>query len=77
MKPGIYKGISHKDYHTMTEIVSNSYLGRLDRCPAAAKVAFPDGFGGHGKDPFQAARGFGGSLQGQIGDPRRIDAASI
>lgn len=42
MKPGIYQGISHKDYHAMTDIVSNSYLGRLDKCPAAAKVPFPD-----------------------------------
>lgn len=38
MEPGIYQNISHADYHAMTDIVSNSYLGRLDKCPAAAKV---------------------------------------
>lgn len=39
---GIFPGISHAEYHSMTEYVSNSYLGRLDRCPAAAKVPQED-----------------------------------
>ena len=38
MEPGIYKDISHKDYHAMKDIISNSYLGRLDKVPAAAKI---------------------------------------
>lgn len=38
MEPGIYHNISHDEYHKMTDIISNSYLGRLDKCPAAAKV---------------------------------------
>jgi len=38
MEKGIYPNIPHAEYHAMTEIVSNSYLGRLDKCPAAAKV---------------------------------------
>lgn len=42
MNPGIYQNISHKDYHSWTEIVSNSYLGRLNRCPAYAKVKQED-----------------------------------
>lgn len=42
MDPGIYPNISHSDYHKMTDIVSNSYLGRLDKCPAAAKIPMED-----------------------------------
>jgi hypothetical protein len=38
MEPGIYHNILNKDYHAMTEIVSNSYLGRLSKVPAAAKI---------------------------------------
>ena len=38
MEPGIYKNISHEDYHNKIDAVSNSYLGRLDRVPAAAKI---------------------------------------
>ncbi len=36
MDPGIYN-ISHKDYLSI-DAVSNSYLGRLNECPAAAKI---------------------------------------
>jgi hypothetical protein len=38
MEKGIYPNIHHNEYHDMTDIVSNSYLGRLAKCPAAAKV---------------------------------------
>jgi hypothetical protein len=38
MKPGIYHNISAKEYHALTDIVSNSYLGKLARVPAAAKL---------------------------------------
>lgn len=38
MEPGIYTDISHDEYHGMKDIVSNSYLGRLDIVPALAKV---------------------------------------
>lgn len=38
METGIYHNISSKDYHAMTDIVSNSYLGRLAKVPAAAKI---------------------------------------
>ncbi len=37
MEPGLYPNISHKEYHAL-ERVSNSYLGRLDKCPASAKL---------------------------------------
>lgn len=37
MKQGIYSDISNEDYHAFPAI-SNSYLSRLDKCPAAAKV---------------------------------------
>ena len=40
--PGLYPDISHKVYHAMDSIVSNSYLGRLDKCPANAKIPMPD-----------------------------------
>ena len=40
--PGIFPNVSHDEYHKMTDIVSNSYLGRLDKCPAAAKVPMED-----------------------------------
>jgi len=39
---GIFSNISHDEYHNMVDYVSNSYLGRLDRCPAAAKVPSED-----------------------------------
>jgi hypothetical protein len=42
MEPGIYPNISHDEYHAMTDMVSNSYLGRLDKCPANAKVGMED-----------------------------------
>jgi len=38
---GIHSDISHKEYHSLP-YVSNSYLGRLDKCPAAAKVPQED-----------------------------------
>lgn len=38
MEIGIYHNIPHKQYHAMTDIVSNSYLGRLSKVPAAAKI---------------------------------------
>jgi hypothetical protein len=38
MDNGIYHNISSKDYHSWTEIVSNSYLGRLAKVPACAKI---------------------------------------
>lgn len=38
IEPGIYYDISHDDYHALEGYVSNSYLSRLDKCPAAAKV---------------------------------------
>jgi len=38
MEQGIYQNISNKEYHAMTDIVSNSYLGRLAKVPAAAKI---------------------------------------
>jgi hypothetical protein len=38
MEPGIYPNISHDAYHKMTEVVSNSYLGRLNHCPASANI---------------------------------------
>jgi hypothetical protein len=34
---GLYQDISHSVYHSI-EAVSNSYLSRLQRCPAAAKI---------------------------------------
>jgi exodeoxyribonuclease VIII len=37
MMIGLYPNISHEEYHKI-EAVSNSYLSRLSRCPAAAKV---------------------------------------
>ena len=38
MENGIYPDISHKEYHSMIDRISNSYLSRLAKCPAAAKV---------------------------------------
>lgn len=38
MENGIYHNISSKEYHAMSDIVSNSYLGRLSKCPANALV---------------------------------------
>lgn len=35
---GIYADIQHNQYHSMTDYVSNSYLSKLNKCPAAAKV---------------------------------------
>lgn len=37
MEPGIYHGVSAADYHALP-FVSNSYLKRLAKCPANAKV---------------------------------------
>lgn len=42
IEPGIYSNMTAKEYHAMTDVVSNSYLGRLARCPAAAKVPQED-----------------------------------
>lgn len=38
---GIYDNICHADYHALN-YVSNSYLSRLNKCPAAAKVKQED-----------------------------------
>jgi len=38
MQPGVYPNITSKDYHAMTDIVSNSYLGKLAKVPACAKL---------------------------------------
>ena len=38
--PGIYRDITNQDYHAF-EAVSNSYLGRIAKCPAAAKLPWP------------------------------------
>jgi hypothetical protein len=37
METGLFPNISHNDYHKI-EAVSNSYLSRLSKCPAAAKI---------------------------------------
>jgi exodeoxyribonuclease VIII len=42
MQDGLFPDIKHKVYHAMGDIVSNSYLGRLDKCPANAKIPMPD-----------------------------------
>jgi len=42
MEQGVYPNITHTEYHEMKDVVSNSYLGRLDKCPAAAKVPMAD-----------------------------------
>ncbi|MHB8123131.1 MAG: PD-(D/E)XK nuclease-like domain-containing protein [Desulfuromonadaceae bacterium] len=38
MENGIYYDIPHATYHGTTDRVSNSYLSRLNDCPASAKV---------------------------------------
>lgn len=38
MDSGIYHNISSYDYHHTIDAVSNSYLGRLSKVPAAAKI---------------------------------------
>ena len=38
MDSGIYYNIPSKEYHSWTDIVSNSYLGRLSKVPACAKI---------------------------------------
>lgn len=38
MKPGIYDNIPSHTYHNEIQAVSNSYLGRLAKCPAAARI---------------------------------------
>lgn len=40
--PGIYSGIPAETYHAMTDYVSKSYLKKLDKCPAAARVPQED-----------------------------------
>jgi len=35
---GIFPDISHAEYHTDHSAVSNSYLGKLAKCPASAKL---------------------------------------
>jgi exodeoxyribonuclease VIII len=42
LKTGVYADISANDYHSKIEAVSNSYLSKLDKCPAAAKVVQED-----------------------------------
>ncbi len=42
LQPGIYPNIPAETYHAMTDYVSKSYLKRLDKCPAAAKVPQED-----------------------------------
>jgi hypothetical protein len=37
-KIGIFPNISHEEYHADDSAISNSYLGRLAKCPANAKV---------------------------------------
>lgn len=39
---GLFTDIPAKVYHAMTDVVSNSYLSRLDSCPAKAKVEQAD-----------------------------------
>lgn len=39
---GIYDGISSREYHSLKEYVSKSYLSRLDKCPLAAKTPQED-----------------------------------
>jgi len=42
-KAGLFTNITHHEYHrVMTSMVSNSYLGRLNKCPANAKVVDKD-----------------------------------
>lgn len=38
MMTGIFPDLPHADYHSMEGYISNSYLSRLNICPAAAKV---------------------------------------
>ncbi len=38
METGIYTNIGHSEYHAMRDRVSNSYLSRLDKCPALVHV---------------------------------------
>jgi hypothetical protein len=40
-EPGIYQGISHRDYNAI-DALRNSYLKKIHKCPAAAKVDDPD-----------------------------------
>jgi hypothetical protein len=40
--PGIYSDIPAEAYHAMTDYVSKSYLKKLDKCPAAARVPQED-----------------------------------
>jgi len=42
MEQGIFAGIPAANYHGMTDAVSNSMLGRFDKCPAAVKVPTDD-----------------------------------
>jgi hypothetical protein len=42
MEDGLYPDIDHAKYHAMTDEVSNSYLSRLDKCPANAKIPLED-----------------------------------
>lgn len=35
---GIYPAISHDDYHALTEYINNSYLSKLSKIPALAKL---------------------------------------
>lgn len=42
LEPGIHSDIPASTYHAMTDYVSKSYLKRLDKCPAAAKVPQED-----------------------------------
>ena len=41
MKPGIYPNIPFREYLKI-EAVSNSYLGRLDECPAKGLIPRKD-----------------------------------
>lgn len=38
LEPGIYRNIPSHFYHNGVDAISNSYLSRLAKCPAAAKV---------------------------------------
>jgi hypothetical protein len=38
---GIFQGISNKEYHQLTDLVSHGYLSKLNKCPAAARIGIP------------------------------------
>lgn len=38
LRVGIYPGVSHDEYHAMTEYINNSYLSRLAKIPALTRL---------------------------------------